>query len=86
MRLNWQPVSLANLMLCLLILLLSFLAYRQSRDKLLSHIGIAFGVFGLAQAVIFTGLGQAFADIVIILNTLAYLLVISALHEMAFKR
>lgn len=86
MRLNLDPISAVNLVLCIIILLLGYVGSRKSQNTVPFYIGIAFGLFGISHLLTLLGLKETLATILIIIRTLAYLTVVFTLHKVAFKR
>jgi len=81
-----DPISLTNLVLCVIILVLGILGYKNSGDKSPLYIGIAFGLFGVSHLLTLIGLKEALTTFLIVIRTLAYLLVAFTLCWVAFKR
>ena len=79
MALEWDPVTFINLVLCIIIVILAFLCYRKSQEKLPLFIGAAFGLFGISHAATLAGFKVPLTIPLIIIRTLAYILVIIAL-------
>jgi len=81
-----DPIYLTNLVLCVIILVLGILGYRNSGDKSPLYIGIAFGLFGVSHLLTLLGLKEALTTFLIVIRTIAYLLVAFTLYWVAFKR
>ena len=81
-----DPIYLTNLVLCVIILVLGILGYRNSGDKSPLYIGIAFGLFGVSHILTLLGLKEAFTTYLLVIRTIAYLLVAFTLYWVAFKR
>ena len=81
-----DPIYLTNLVLCVIILVLGILGYRNSGDKSPLYIGIAFGLFGVSHILTLLGLKEAFTIYLLVIRTIAYLLVAFTLYWVAFKR
>ncbi len=75
---NWDPVSLVNLVLCIIIVILGFVGYAKRKDKVPLFIAIAFGFFGLSHLATILSLGLT--TVLIIIRILAYLAVVYALY------
>ena len=81
----WDPVYATNLLFCIIIVALSYWAYRKKENASPLYIGAAFGLFGISHLAVL--LGYKSSEIVlIIIRTLAYLIVIFALYKVAFER
>jgi len=86
MTIAFDPVTVINMALCILILLLGCLGYKKNADKFSLFIGIAFGLFGVSHTIKLFGLTNALMDFVIVIRILAYLIVAFALYGIAVKR
>lgn len=80
-----DPLTLVNLIFCIIILVLSFLGYRKYDDSLLFFIGMAFGLFGISHLALLSGYSNN-NMILIVIRTIAYLLVITALYRTIRRR
>jgi hypothetical protein len=85
MNFVWDPMTVVNLVLCIVILALGIVGYRRSGKTFPLYIGIAFGLFGISHLLTILGLKEELATLLIIIRTLAYLLVVYALWRMAFR-
>jgi hypothetical protein len=79
MAIEWDPIIFINLILCIIILVLGFLIFKKSGEKLPLYVGVAFGLFGVSHAATLAGLKVPLTLPLIVIRTLAYLLVIYAL-------
>lgn len=80
MNTSTDPLTLMNLIFCIIILVLSFLGYRKYDDSLIFYIGLAFGLFGISHLALLSGYPNN--DILLIaIRTIAYLLVIFAVYR-----
>jgi len=86
MTFHWDPIYTVNLVLCIIILVLGYLGYKKSGNKMPLYIGIAFGLFGISHLMTLLGLKETLRSILIIIRTLAYLIVVFTLYKVAFKR
>ncbi len=80
-----DPIILVNLVLCIIIVILGYLGYRKSGDKMSLYIGIAFGIFGLSHFLTLLGLRETLRIFLIIIRTVAYLIVIFALYKVTSR-
>jgi len=69
-----------NLALCIIILILGYLAYRKSKEIIPIYISIGFTLFGISHLATILGLKETLSDALIVIRTLGYLLVIFALY------
>ena len=81
MAIEWDPIIFINLALCIIIVVLGYLLYKKSGEKLPLYVGIAFGLFGVSHAATLAGLKVPLTLPLIIIRTFAYLLVIYALYQ-----
>jgi len=86
MTFHWDPIYTVNLVLCIIILVLGYLGYKKSGNKMPLYIGIAFGLFGISHLMTLLGLKGTLRSILIIIRTPAYLIVVFTLYKVAFKR
>ena len=82
----WDPITAVNLVLSVIILVLGYLGYKKSKDKIPLYIGIAFGLFGVSHIATLLDFKQSLESVLIIIRTLAYLTVIYAVYTVALKR
>ena len=76
---NWDPVTIVNIVLCLVIVVLGFMKYGKGKELMPLLIGIAFGLFGLSHLATLFGIAASLEVVLIIIRTIAYLLVLFAL-------
>jgi hypothetical protein len=79
MAIEWDPIIFINLILCIIILVLGYLIFKKSGEKLPLYVGVAFGLFGVSHSATLAGLKIPLTLPLIVIRTLAYLLVIYAL-------
>jgi len=79
MVLQLFSIPFVNLLLCIVIVILGFLCFRKSGERLPAFIGAAFGLFGISHAATIAGLAASLELPLIVIRTLAYVLVIVAL-------
>jgi hypothetical protein len=85
MSIVWDPITVVNLVLCIIILVFAVVGYRRSGKTFPLYIGIAFGLFGLSHLATLLGLKDSLSGVLILVRTLAYLLVAFALYKEAFN-
>ena len=81
-----DPIILTNLILCVVILILGCIGYCKTKDIMPLLVGIAFGLFGVSHLMTLLGLREALTTFLIVIRTIAYLLVLSALYRIAFRK
>ena len=76
---EWDPIIFVNLILCIIIVIMGYLSYHKSSDRLPLYVGAAFGLFGVSHAATLFGFKNLLTIPLIIDRTLAYVLIILAL-------
>jgi PAS domain S-box-containing protein len=71
-----DPLIIANIILCLIIIVMSLWSYCRTDDYAPLYIGAAFGLFGLSHFATFLGLKDPLEPLLIVIRTLAYVIVI----------
>jgi hypothetical protein len=74
-------ITTMNFVLCVVIVALAIVAYSSGKSRIALYIGVAFGLFGVSHFVNLVGLGSSLTDVLLIIRTLAYLIVIFALYK-----
>lgn len=77
-----DPVTVVNLLLCIVILVIGIAAYAKKKDSVPLYIAIAFSLFGVSHLATILGFAQTLATALIIVRTLAYLIVIVTLFKL----
>ena len=85
MEFLWDPVTILNLVLCVIILALGLVGWRRSGKRFSLFVAIAFGLFGLSHLATILGLKDSFALAMIPVRMIAYLLVVLAVYSVAFR-
>ncbi|MCF7873561.1 MAG: hypothetical protein K9L84_04115 [Candidatus Omnitrophica bacterium] len=78
-----DPISLVNLILCVIIVILASLRFRKNKNTTAFFIGFAFGLFGISHLLIFFGLKSSLESFLITIRIIAYLSVIAAVYKIA---
>ena len=81
----FNPVTVINTALCVLIVLLACLGRKKQGNKTVLFIGVAFGLFGLSHIIALLGLENSLMGFVFVIRILAYLIVAFALYRIAAK-
>jgi len=82
MSLVWDPIYAVNLVLCILILILGIWGCKKKKgDMIPLYIGIAFGLFGISHLATLLDLKATLTEVLIVIRTIAYLIVIFALYK-----
>jgi hypothetical protein len=80
----WDPITIINLILCVVILLFGLTGWRRTGKKVPFYVGIAFGLFGLSHLATILGLKASLETALIVVRTLAYVLVAFGVYQVAF--
>lgn len=80
-----DPVTVVNLLFCIVIIALGYLGYKKTDNALPLYIGAAFGLFGISHLAVIVGFESSAAALIAI-RGIAYIIVIFALYMVAFKR
>ena len=78
-------IAAVNLVFCILIVILGYAGYRQSRRiskvlyRLPLFIGMAFGLFGVSHLITVIGMGGALADVLVVVRAFGYIVVIASM-------
>ena len=75
-------LNVINIVLCVVIVIMGYLAYKKNQKTPALFIGIAFGIFGLSHILTIVGLAESLMDFLITIRAVAYLLVAIALFIM----
>ena len=76
-----DTITTMNLVLCVVIVALAIVAYNSKKSMIALYIGTAFGLFGISHLVNLIGLEAELTDLLLIIRTLGYLIVIFALYK-----
>ena len=85
MNIVWDPIYILNLVLCVIILIFGLIGWRRSGKMFPLYMGIAFGLFGLSHLATILGLKESLETALIVVRTLAYLVVVWGLYQVAFR-
>ena len=82
----WDPVTLLNALLCVMVVLFGFTCRKKSDNKAILDIMVAFALFAISHFLSLIA-GVRFLGIsVILIRVLAYILVVTALYRMVPKK
>ena len=76
---NMEAIPLANLTLCVIIVLVAIWAYMKKKTKLPLYIGGGFGLFGISHFATVIDVDSGLSDALLVLRVIGYLLVIFGL-------
>jgi len=77
-----DPVTILNLVFCVIIVGLGYWEYRKKESLIALYIAITFGLFGIAHLAIILGVNSSNLFILIV-RSVAYLVIIYALYKTA---
>jgi hypothetical protein len=75
MNFTWDTLTAINLVLCIAIVAIGFIAWRRTRSGVILLVACAFGLFGLSHLASLFGLSDGLNNPLIIIRVAAYLLV-----------
>jgi hypothetical protein len=84
MAVVYDPVTIINLLFCIIIVFLGYVGYKKLDNAFPLYIGVAFGLFGISHLAVILGYASSEAGLVLI-RGFGYIIVIFALYLMAFK-
>ncbi len=84
MALVLDPVIIANLIFCVIIVILAVIGYKKTDNAIPLYIGVSFGLFGISHMATILGYSSSTTALVII-RGFAYIVVIYALYTVAYK-
>ncbi len=76
-----DTTAIVNLVLCVVIVALAIVAYTSKKSRIAIYIGIAFALYGVSHLMTLIGLAQSLTDVLLIVRTLGYLIIIFALYK-----
>jgi len=76
-----DTITIMNLVLCVVIVALAIVAYNSKKSMIALYIGAAFGLFGVSHLMALIGLAASLADVLLVVRTLGYLVIIFALYK-----
>ncbi len=79
-------LNVVNTVLCIIIVILGFLAYNRNHKMPALLIGVSFGIFGLSHIVTMLGFEKSLMNILIAIRSIAYLFVVFALFIMVKEK
>lgn len=77
-----DPVTILNLVFCIIIVCLGYWEYYKKKSLIALYIAITFGLFGIAHLAIILGMKSSDMFILVI-RSIAYLVIIYALYKTA---
>lgn len=84
MALVLDPVIIANLIFCIIIVVLAVIGYKKTDNAIPLYIGVSFGLFGISHFATILGYASSTTALVVI-RSFAYIIVIYALYLVAYK-
>lgn len=84
MALVLDPVIIANLIFCIIIVVLAVIGYKKTDNAIPLYIGVSFGLFGISHFATILGYASSTTALVVI-RGFAYIVVIYALYLVAYK-
>ena len=81
-----DPITLVNLILCIIIVVFGCVGFKRVKDKWPLYIAITFGLFGLSHLLTLLGFHDTLTAFMIAIRTIAYVLVIYTVYRVAFRK
>jgi hypothetical protein len=79
-----DTITLVNLILCIAIVVFGCVGFKRAKDKWPLYIAISFGLFGLSHLLTLLGFKETLETFLIGIRTVAYLLVLYTVYQVAF--
>ena len=86
MNFTWDAQTGINLILCIAIVTIGFMAWRRTRSAVILLVACAFGLFGISHLASLLGLTGQFNTPLIVIRVAAYLLVTCAVLLEAYRK
>lgn len=81
----YDPVTIVNLIFCIIIVILGYAGYKKIDNTFPLYIGAAFGLFGISHLAVILGYASSEVALVLI-RGLGYIIVIVAMYMMVFRQ
>jgi hypothetical protein len=78
---DFDMITSVNLVLCVLIILAGYLAYKKDNGAAWLYLALAFSLFGLSHVVTLAGAAEKLYDPMVVIRALGYLLVLFAIFK-----
>jgi len=76
-----DTTSIVNLFLCVVVVALAIVAYTSKKSKTAMYVGITFALYGVSHIMTLSGLATSLADVLLVVRTVGYLVIIFALYK-----
>ena len=76
-----DTTTIVNLVLCVVIVVLAIVAYINKKSRIAMYIGVAFALYGISHFMTLIGLATSLTDVLLVVRTLGYLVIIFALYK-----
>jgi hypothetical protein len=86
MNFTWDTLTAINLVLCIAIVAIGFMAWQRTRSGVILLVAGAFGLFGLSHLASLLGLTDELNTPIIVIRVTAYLLVTCAVLLEAYGK
>ena len=81
MNYTWVAVTVANILFCLIIVILGYLGYAKNKSELPLYLAVAFALFCLSHILALLSQSSLLGNLIIIIRGLAYIIIILALGK-----
>ena len=72
---------MVNLVLSVVVVALAIVAYTSKKSRIAMYVGVGFALFGVSHLMALIGLAASLADVLLVVRTLGYLVIIFALYK-----
>ena len=83
---NWDPVTVFNLVVSAGIFVLAIIGWARVKNSLALYIGLAFGLFALSHLATSLGWSESLTALLLIFGAVGYIFVIVAVYKVAFPK
>jgi uncharacterized membrane protein (UPF0136 family) len=80
-----NTVFMFNLLLCIIITVMGVMGYRNRKSKTVLYLTLAFGLFGMSNAIFLFEFGKNMEAILIIIRMMGYLFVLNAMYRIVYR-
>lgn len=81
MAFNWDPTYVTHFVLTTITSIIGYVGYKKSQNKIPLYMGVAFGIFGVANFLVLLGIKTIPQTVFITARIIGYLIIMFALHQ-----
>jgi hypothetical protein len=75
-----DTTTIVNLVLSVVVVALAIVVYISKKSRIAMYVGVGFALFGVSHFMTFVGLATSLVDVLLVVRTLGYLVIIFALY------